>query len=128
MDDLRAMIKAACDEADRVERDYAQWQAQREQLVQRSSATDLVYKIHDDARVQPPQQPDQWADWNAWLDESVMQMFENDFGPAIAKRLSDEAAKLHGQIADLKVEVAALKSEVKTLRSDNVMLGKTNAA
>jgi hypothetical protein len=87
MDDLRAMIKAACDEADRVERDYAQWQAQREQLVQRSSATDLVYKIHDDARVQPPQQPDQWADWNAWLDESVMQMFENDFGPAIAKRL-----------------------------------------
>jgi hypothetical protein len=132
MDDLRAMIKAACDEADAVEREYMQWQAQREQLVQRSSDTNLIFKINENAKVESPPQPD--LDDSSISTSNLTEEEMEGIGIAlgtIRKQMRDHAdaieGRLHAELVSLRDEVKALRAQIES-KNVTPLHGKTNVA
>jgi hypothetical protein len=106
MSDLRDEIAAAIAFADAVERECAEWQAQREQLVQRSADAGLIRKTNwnalqaDDALV---------SEIDTISRDDVLQMIDDAVGI-----VGEETGKLFDE---LTAKISALAQEVSALRA-----------
>jgi hypothetical protein len=100
MSDLRDEIAAAIAFADAVERDEAEWQAQREQLVQRSDGGPLIFKTNDNGLQ---------SESDAISREDALQLIEDAVGI-----VGEETGKL---LDELTAKISALAQEVSALRA-----------
>jgi hypothetical protein len=98
--------------------------AKRSQLQTRSSGSELVYKVNENARPQPEQHTTTLDDaamlrWNAWFDDSIMRE-DCPLHDVIAEALSllrqEFAAEIASLRADMNVQTGIARGEIKQLQ------------